>query len=299
MEIRQPARIADSACAVLALALLVASGCGGSSGSSSGGGSDDDGLGATPPSITAGQVTFLNNCAVPLSFHSSGPAIGTLAANGGQTSIAISAFNQGGPNIIIPYPNLARAQCLPAACDGWTALGGTPGTKQREGYMWEAPNDVYAAYCNPNLSGRGICVQQDNCCGPNMVQDGTFGTTWEFTPSGGGGNDYPDLSTNYGSGPMSPPHLCPYPENPNDCVAAAANIFFNVPIQWSTNQNCTFTSAGTQVTTLQCLTASCPDAYQHPTDDKQVACPSSSDRGYLVVYCPAGSPLPQTPDSPA
>ena len=75
--------------------------------------------------------------------------------------------------------------------------------------MWDSPNDTYAAYCNPNLSGRGICALQQNCCGPGMVQDGTFGTTWEFTPNGGGGNDYPDLSTNYGTGPTTPPNLCP------------------------------------------------------------------------------------------
>ena len=298
MRIRELAGSRRTSAALVALALVVAPGCGNGGGSDSGG-SDDDGLGAIPPAITAGQVTFLNNCAVGLTLHSSGPALGTLAANGGQTSVAISAFNQGGPNIVIPYPNLSRAQCLPAACDGWTALGGTPGTKQREGFMWDAPNNVYAAYCNPNLSGRGICVQQDNCCGPGMVQDGTFGTTWEFTPNGGGGNDYPDLSTNYGSGPMSPPHLCPYPENPNDCVSAAANIFFNVPIKWSSNMNCSFTSAHTQVTGLECLTAGCADAYQHPTDDKQCACTSGSSRGYLVEYCPPGSPLPATPDSPA
>jgi hypothetical protein len=257
-------------------------------------GGDDIPLGSSP--ITAGQVTFVNNCAVSLTLKSTGgPQLGTLAANGGQTSVAVSSFNQGGANVVMPYPNTSAAQCPAAYCDGWTALGGPPGTTQRQGFMWEGGNVGYAAYCNPNLSGRGICAQQQNCCGPGMVQDGTFGTHWEFTPNGGNGLDYPDLSTNYGSGPTSPPHLCPYPQDPNDCVSAAANIFFNVPIKWTTNMACSFTSAGTQVMGLECLTVSCPDAYQHPTDDKQCACSSSPNRGYLVEFCPSGSPLPPTP----
>ena len=106
-----------------------------------------------------------------------------------------------------------------------------------------------------------------------MVQDGGFGTYWEFTPNGGGGNDYPDLSTNYGSGPHSPPKLCGPGVDPNDCVAKAANILFNVPLAWTTNFDCSFTTKGTQIKGASCLTANCADAYQHPTDDKQVACP--------------------------
>ena len=88
--------------------------------------------------------------------------------------------------------------------------------------MWEAPNETYAAYCNPNLSGRSLCAVQKNCCGPDMVQDGTFGTTWEFTPSGAADLDYADISTNYGFGPNTPPNLCPT-GGPDDCVSAAAN----------------------------------------------------------------------------
>jgi len=282
-------RLAPSLMALLAL--VAASACGGSS-------DDGDGLGAPSPAptstITAGQVTFLNSCAVSLSFKSSGPAVEMLAANGGTVSIPVASFNQGGQNVIMPYPDTSASQCPAAFCDGWTALGGAPGTTQREGFMWDSPNDVYAAYCNPNLSGRSICAQQQNCCGPGMVQDGTFGTTWEFTPAGGNGLDYPDLSTNYGSGPMSPPNLCPT-GGPDDCVSAAANIFFNVPIQWTTNMACSFTSAGTQVMGLECFTADCSDAYQHPTDDKQCSCTSSTQRGYLVEFCPAGSSMPAPP----
>jgi hypothetical protein len=58
---------------------------------------------------------------------------------------------------------------------------------------------------------------------------------------------------------------------------------------------CSCTSANTMVTCRECLSASCPDAYQHPTDDKQCACSSSSQRGYLVEFCPAGSSLPAPP----
>lgn len=281
----------------LLLAAGLAIGCGddGNQASSNDTGGGGGGfIDVTPPEIVAGQVTFVNNCAVNLSLQSNGKHLGTLTKNGGSIEIAVSAFVQGGANVVLPYPDTTTAQCPAAFCDGWTALGGAPGATQREGFMWDSPNETYAAYCNPGLSGRGICAQQMNCCGPGMVQDGTYGTHWEFTPAGANGLDYPNLSTNYGSGPMSPPNLCPT-GGPNDCVTAAANIFFNVPIAWTTNMNCSFTSAGTQVSGLQCLTASCADAYQHPTDDKQCSCSSSAARGYLVEYCPSGSPLPAPP----
>jgi hypothetical protein len=158
-------------------------------------------------------------------------------------------------------------------------------------------NTAYAAFCNPNISGQGntTCAQQGTCCGPNMTQDGTFGTTFEFTPDSTTSNDFVDLSTNYGSGPTTPPALCGNGGG-NDCVSKAANIFFNLPIAWATNQSCSFTTKGTQVTGAECLTASCPDAYQTPTDDKQVACSISSQRYYVVTYCPAGSKVPNTPN---
>ena len=238
---------------------------------------------------TPGQVTFVNSCQYSLTINSTGPQIGTLAA-GAQKSIAITAFNKGGANRIIPYPNLADNQC--PNCDDWTALGGPPGTKQREGYMWIGDNAKYAAYCNPSLSGRGICALQHNCCGTHMVQDGTYGTHWEFTPQGTATNDFVNLSTNYGSGPNSPPKLCGQGVDPNDCVDKAANIFYNVPITWTTNLDCSFSSKGTKVKASSCLSADCPDAYQHPTDDKQVACSVDAKRWYVVTYCPGGSKLP-------
>lgn len=235
----------------------------------------------------AGLVKFVNSCKYSLSFNSTGPQIGKLAA-GDQKSIAISSFNQSGQNRIIAYSNLTDNEC--PNCDGWTDLSGPPGTTQRQGWMWEGNDAKYAAYCNPSLSGRDICRQQHNCCGAGMVQDGTFGTHFEFTPNEGG-NDFVNLSTNYGSGPHSPPNLCPK-GGPDDCVDRAAVIFYNMPIEWTTNLNCSFTKKGTQVKAGKCFAASCTDAYQHPTDDKQVACPVNAARGYVVTYCPAGSRMP-------
>ncbi len=244
------------------------------------------GYGQEAPNITPGSVTFVNGCAYPLTFVSTGSPvgqmIGTLPA-GRPRTIPLSAFKQGGANPIMVYPNLPAAQC--PNCDQWTALGGVPGTKQREGWMWDAPNATFARSCNPNLSGRGICAAQQNCCGPSMVQDGTFGTLFELTPRAGA-NDYVDLSTNYGSGPHNPPRLCGPGVDPNDCVSKAANIFFNIPVEWKTNLDCSFTTRGIKVKGAKCLAASCPDAYQHPTDDKQVSCSVSAGRGYEVKYCP-------------
>ena len=237
----------------------------------------------------AGQVKFVNSCKYSLTFNSTGPQLGTLAP-GAQKSVPIASFNQGGQNRIIAYPNLADNQC--PNCDGWTDLGGAPGTTQRQGWMWEGNDAKYAAYCNPNLSGRGICALQHNCCGTGMVQDGTYGTHFEFTPKGTPTNDFVNLSTNYGSGPHTPPQLCGNGANPNDCVDKAAVIFYNVPIAWTTNLDCSFTSKDAKVKGGQCLAASCPDAYQHPTDDKQVACSVNPSRGYVVTYCPGGSNMP-------
>lgn len=281
--------------AALTLAFCASASC-------SGGGGDGTGMASPgpvggdgdPPAISAGQAIFYNTCPFPVTLLWNGSSQGQIAPTGGQLSLAISSLNQGDANVFMPYPDLSATDCPAAYCDGWTALGGVPGTMQREGYMWEGDNLGYATYCNPNLSGRGICAQQMNCCGPGMVQDGTYGTTFELTPNGGGGNDYVDLSTNYGSGPTSPPALC-NGSNPDNCVSAAANIFFNLPIQWSTNQTCTFSSMGTQVTGAQCFEVSCPAAYQFPVDDKQTSCPSGSSNGYLVQFCPSGSSVPSVP----
>jgi hypothetical protein len=234
--------------------------------------------------ITAGKVTFENSCAYDLTLYSTGPSLGHLGPTD-TLAVDVAAFNQGGQNVVMPYPNQTAAQC--PNCDDWTALGGAPGTVQREGWMWLGDNVPYATSCSPNLSGRGICALQKNCCGPGMVQDGTFGTHWEFTPKGTATNDFVNLSTNFGTGPHTPPALCGSPgANPANCVAKAANIFFNVPVSWSSNQDCSFTTAGKQVTGGVCKTADCADAYQYPEDDKQASCLVDPARGYLVEFCP-------------
>lgn len=261
---------------------------------------------ATPPPepvpavVAPGMLTFVNNCPVDLTLYTS-PTLPTppppLAANGGQTSVSISTLNAGGSYFVIPYPNLSADQC--PDCDDWTALDPappTPAAVQREGWMWLGTNAIFAAYCNPNLSGRGICALQNNCCGPGMVQDGTFGTRFEFSPNAFAGNDFVNLSTNFGTAPCDPPPLCGSAgADPNNCVAVGASIFFNVPVNWTTNSACSYTTRGTRVTGLQCVTVDCPDAYQYPTDDKQCACSSGSERGYVVQYCPARSSMPSPP----
>lgn len=277
----------------IAAALFLVSGC---SGGDSGGGN----FGSTP-AITAGKVTFVNHCAVDLTIYETSRefAAFTLSANGGKTQeIALSQFKVGKGYNFMSYPNTATIPDV--YCDGWTDLGGSPGTIQRTGFMWEGANVTYAAYCVPGLSGFGNCVKlpSGSCAGPGMVsQYGTFGTQWEFNLKGGGSNDYVDLSTNYGIDSTHPwPKLCP-PDGPrsDDCVAKSANIFFNVPVKWTTNKDCSFTTKNTPVKGLKCLTADCPDAYRHPMDDKQCACTSSDDSGYLVEYCPDGVQLPPVP----
>ncbi len=281
--------------------LSIAPGCGDSVGAPDEVDHEEELIGAVP--ITAGQVTFVNSCAMPLTLWSSieGLTLGSLAAKGApkqkdQISVPITAFNPGGQNVVIPYPNLTVAQCSASYCDEWTALGGLPGTIQRKGFMWQDANLGFAAYCNPSLSGREICAKQNNCCGPKMTQDGTFGTHWEFTPNATNSHDYANLSTNFGSSPTTPPTLCSSPgSNKDDCVEITANIFFNIPIKWSTNSSCSFGTKAQQVTTLACLSVDCTDAYQHPTDDKQCSCSSGGGRGYLVEFCPSGSSMPGLP----
>ena len=65
------------------------------------------GYGQEAPNITPGSVTFVNGCAYPLTFVSTGSPvgqmIGTLPA-GRPRTIPLSAFKQGGANPIMVYP---------------------------------------------------------------------------------------------------------------------------------------------------------------------------------------------------
>lgn len=166
-------------------------------------------------------------------------------------------------------------------------------TVQRAGFMWEAPNLLFAAYCQPTNAAAKQCTSNSGtpCCGSNMNFDKTFGTTWEITPFDATGNDFINLSTNYGTGPHSPPTVC----TGVDCVTVSANIFFNVPIEIEMSGGaCSCNSLGSR-TSIACTSVSCTDAYRHPTDPKQCACSSGGNHGYLVTYCPDGSPLPTVP----
>jgi hypothetical protein len=137
-----------------------------------------------------------------------------------------------------------------------------------------------------------------------MNYDKTFGTTLELTPfkdHDGTTHDFINLSTNYGSGPQTPPTLCGPGADSDDCVAVTANIFYNVPVQVDFGGGaCTFGKSDPPVmrTQLACTAPSCSDAYQHPTDPKQATCSSGGQRGYVVTYCPPGAPLPALPASP-
>ena len=202
----------------------------------------------------------------------------------------------GGSNVFFAYPMMDNEQHKCPDCCAWgEALGPYYQHTQREGWMWMGENAKYAAYCNPSIA-RGVPCNAQAACGPEMTMDGTFGTHFEITPTSG--NDSANLSTNYGSGPYTPPHLCPYGDG-NDCVSTDANIFFNIPIKWWTESlsgspDCTFRAGEHQ--TMQnefaCSDVACKDAYMHPTDDKQVTCPASPERTYYVEYCADGNDLP-------
>jgi len=264
-----------------------------------------------PPEPVDGQLTIYNNCSTPVKIMSptNSTINGTTLQSYASTQYATAAgggLGQNTANTFLFAPITTDAQCTQAQCSNWTDILTAAG--QRMGYMWmdNSSNDppgndnlVYAAYCQPTNAAAGQCTTTSStpCCGSQMNYDKTFGTTFEITPNGGttGNQDFIDLSTNYGSGPTSPPTLCGTPgANSNNCVTAAANIFFNVPIEVVTTlgdnpppNQCTYPQGGTS---LSCTAVSCTDAYQYPEDDKQVACPAGS--GYVVTLCPGASQLP-------
>ncbi|MDD2769093.1 MAG: hypothetical protein PHT19_10175 [Methylococcus sp.] len=258
-----------------------------------------------PPQPVAGQLTLYNNCNSPIKFMSptSNSINGTTLQPYDSTSYPTAAgggLGQNTPNTFMFAPITTDAQCAQVQCSNWTDI---QATGQRMGYMWmnntsNSPpgnnNLVYAAFCQPTNAAAGQCTTTSStpCCGSQMNYDKTFGTTFEITPNGGTSNnqDFVDLSTNYGSGPNSPPTLCSASgADPNNCVNATANIFFNVPIgvTMSSGASCTFPQGGSS---LSCTDVSCPDAYQYPEDNKQVACPAGT--GYVVTLCPGASQLP-------
>jgi hypothetical protein len=262
----------------------------------------------SPPSPQAATLTVFNGCATPIKIMSptsstiDGMVLGPSESYSWPTSGG-GGLNQNAPNTFMVAPVTTASQCTQIACQNWSDIQ-APG--QRMGYMWgnnppHHNNLLYAAYCQPTNAAAKQCnsTSQTPCCGTSMVYDKTYGTTFEITPNGGSGlnQDFVDISTNYGSGPESPPPLCSSSTNPDDCVSATANIFFNVPVQvqmappGSPTPTCAFPPGATN--TLSCTSVSCSDAYQYPTDAKQAVCPQST--GYVVTLCPSGSPLPTIP----
>jgi hypothetical protein len=240
-----------------------------------------------------GQLVFFNNCAVDLKLMS--PNLGTIDGNlikaGDHESLSISQLRANQANLVMVAPVTTQAQCDRIQCQDWTAV--QPNTVQRQPSMWQEPNALYAAYCQPTNAAAVQCLSDaatTPCCGPSMNYDRTFGTHLEITPNTPNGNDFVNLSTN-----SKPPALCDG-TNADNCVLPGANIFFNVPIQVEmSGGECACGSLG-QRTEVTCVEVDCTDAYTYPTDPKQCACSSGGNRGYTVTYCPdQNAQLPPIP----
>lgn len=280
----------------------------------------DDGFNPLRPSVDAefgswlgakaGTVTISNNCKIDLKLMSrtNSTIDGDVIDAGKSKVLQVSDLNTGAANTIMVAPVTSATQCSAIDCGSWTAIQYSPAppqanTTQRDGSMWASPNLLYAAYCQPTNAGAIQCNDTSTtpCCGTSMNYDRTFGTTWELTPGAdvsGSIQDFIDLSTNYGSGPDSPPTLCTAPgADPNNCVDVNANIFFNVPVSIvMSGGDCSCGNLGSR-SKISCTAVSCSDAYQYPEDHKQCSCSSGGKRAYVVTYCPKGSPLPAIPDS--
>ena len=232
--------------------------------------------------VVPGQFILHNGCSKSLTIMvPPGKTIQqfTLDANGGPEDQKSFTLDEVGTNMgFKPSPNISSEECTNLDCSAWNpVLAAYP---CRQASQWEGDNEKYAAYCNPALVAADTCADQDNCCGPGMLQDYGFGTFFEISIQAP--NDTPDMSTNSD---------CQCVGGDDGC-AEGQPIFYNVPIKWTTNQNCSWTTAGTLVKGLECTSATCPDAYTHPTDDKQVSCPHAADRGYVLEFCPDGQDLP-------
>ena len=258
------------------------------------------------PAAEPGKLIVYNNCTLPVKLMSpTNPSIdGTVLDNLEKDVLDLAKdFNGNQANAILAAPVTTTDQCMAVDCSTWQDIlysppppNGATNTKQRTGSMYEGANLTFGTYCQPTNAAAAQCTDNSGtpCCGPNMNYDKSFGTQWEITPFGFGGNDTIDISTNYGSGPNTPPFLCPM-GGPDDCVTASANIFYNVPISIEMSGGfCSCGDLGSQQS-IQCTEISCQDAFQHPTDNKNCSCSSGGQRGYVITYCPAGSPLPPIP----
>ena len=268
-----------------------------------------------PPSLIPGKVIIFNNCALPVKLMAvNTPAIdGDVLEHLGKKVLDLKTdLNGGDANAFLAAPMTTASQCNAINCQNWNDISNDPlppaaNMKQRTGSMYEGDNLTFGAYCQPTNAAANQCTPGANtpCCGPKMTFDKTFGTQWEITPFGNtdGNQDSLDLTTNYGTGPNSPPSLCPPNEpDPNqnckDKVTASQNIFYNIPIAIEIGGGaCACGDLGMR-SAIECTDISCADAFQHPEDPKLCICSSYSaqvDRGYVITYCPTGSPLPPLP----
>jgi hypothetical protein len=258
------------------------------------------------PNAVAGKAILYNNCTVPVKLMSpTNPSIdGTVLEHLENDVLDLRTdFNGNQANAILAAPVTTADQCAAVDCSAWQDImyappppNGATNTKQRTGTMYEGTNLPFGAYCQPTNAAAAQCTTDSStpCCGPHMNFDKSFGTQWEITPFDSVGNDTIDLTTNYGTGPNSPPPLCP-PGGGVDCVTASANIFYNVPIAIEmSGGSCSCGDLGSR-DSIECTEISCTDAFQHPTDNKNCSCSSGGQRGYVITYCPAGSPLPPLP----
>ncbi len=268
-------------------------------------------LSSTPPNPVPGMAIVYNNCTLPVKLMSPTNSVinGVVLNHLEKESLDLKKkFHKGQANTILAAPVTSAAQCTALNCSTWTDIlyapappNGATNTTQRTGSMYDGSNAAFGAYCQPTNAAANQCTTNSGtpCCGTNMNFDKSFGTLWEITPFGGtdGDTDTIDLSTNYGSGPNTPPDLCPT-GGPDNCVIASANIFYNVPIEIEmSGEACSCGSLGSKES-ITCTDISCTDAFQYPTDDKNCSCSSGGQRGYLITYCPDGSSLPALPSIP-
>lgn len=240
-------------------------------------GDSDDG---TPQSeaaaIAGGQLTINNYCDHDLIIRPN-HTIATFTLDRITGTASYSLTDVGANQYFYAAVKTTDAECSLLNCVDWGTTLQDP--RCHTVAQWSGDNLKQATYCNPVLASAGACAQ-GTCCGANLIYQSAWGSLFEIdinTP-----NDSPDMSTNSNC-------ECSASPNQNQCLTGNP-IFFNVPYRWSTNQDCSAPWGSIQ--SASCLTVDCPHAYTYPTDSKQVSCPHSPDRGYLLEFCPDGNALP-------
>ena len=251
--------------------------------------------------ILEGQVTFYNHCDHELLIKPDhGIDSFILPANTGSNNFPLVTV--GANNRFYAAVLTTDEECNNLNyCKDWatTLYPPPPPPLCYDTAKWTGGNLAAATYCDAARASHGWCNDaSSNCCGNHIEEDMVFGSLFEinitFTSKG---QDFPDISTNSN---------CTCSSSPTDdqCLTGSP-IFFNAPLKWSTNQDCYADFATTPtISESKCYKVDCPEAYTHPEDAKQVACPKTGllvrnpNRGYLVEYCPDGHILPSIPPIP-